>query len=536
MNLIKDILNKSKRLLKKGLKKIYTLIFCDPYHRIKNKRKNQENQILHHVYDARELFFQENDVTGFNRYDMIVRLLAIENYYGKNDFGWDLYRKQQNTRKGEDWQNAESRFRALIKSYEKNGYDESSEICIGADLRLWDGSHRMALAMYHKHYNISCQVMPTSRSIYYGINWYLENNFSLDEIAKIQTRYEQLKNEIQVPFICTLWAPVASFYDAIIERLKLVCEVDSYRDYTFDAFNYAQMARKIYAVDDIEKWKIEKKIEYMRQNVTDDKWKIRVVKLNLPQPRFRRKDSTQNTLSMECENIKRIIRNCYKDKVLNYFHDIICHIGDNFYQNEFIDKLMLYQSLDVEEIIKAISSYEYVLAKTDVPYMLSDFPKNYPLGKDLDIICSKKDFNGVCNDIVNSLQTMQFAYSIKEVLKSEYHKLIRVELGGHLIYQFDIISELLMSRGDFVPQMLKRRIQEKNYYKPILKDELIIRIYEVVLNKQKRHHIEFLQKHLIEFDDNCEKFLNTEALEVLKMLRDDANVKPVRGGAYSPIN
>ena len=537
MNLIRKIYNKSKRLLKKVLKKIYTLFFCDPYHRIKNRHNKPEKSQIHHVYDARELFFQEHDVTGSNRYDMIVRLLAIENYYGKNDFGWDLYRKQQNIRKGEDWQNAESRFRALIKSYEEKGYDENSEIQIGSDLRLWDGSHRMALAMYHKHYQISCQVMPASRPVYYGINWYLENDFSLAEIAKMQERYELLKNEIQVPFICTLWAPVAPYFDEIIERLKLVCDVESYKDYSFDAFSYAQMARKIYAVDDIEKWKIEKKIEYMQQNVMDDKWVIRVVKLNLNQPRFRRKDSTQNTLSMACEDIKRIIRNCYKDKLPNYFHDIICHIGDNFYQNEFIDKLVQYQSLNVADIIEAISSYNYVLTKTNVPYTPSDFPKNYPMGKDLDIICSKSDFNKICNKIISSLHKMQLPYTINEVGKSEYHKLVRVELEGHLIYQFDITAELQVPNDDFVPQMLKRRVCEQNYYKPTLEDELVIRLYEAVNNKHKRHHIEFLQNHLAEFDGKCEKFLNSEAIEVLKLLRGCANDESLRwGGAYSHIN
>lgn len=537
MSIIKKIFKKSKRLLKKVLKKIYTLIFCDPYHRLKNKWRNQENQILHHVYDARELFFQENDISGFNRYDMIVRLLAIENYYGKNNFGWDLYRKQQNTRKAKEWEGAESRFRALIKSYEDNGYDENSRIQVGSDLRLWDGSHRMALAMYHKYYPISCQVMPTSRPIYYGINWYLENDFSLAEIAKMQERYELLKNEIQAPFVCTLWAPVAPFYDEIIERLKFVCDVESYKDYSFDAFSYAQMARKIYAVDDIEKWKIEKKIEYMQQNVMDDKWVIRVVKLNLNQPRFRRKDSTQNTLSMTCEEIKRIIRNCYKDKLPNYFHDIICHTGDNFYQNEFIDKLLQYQSLNVTKIIDAISSYEYVLTKTDVPYMPSDFPKNYPLGKDMDIVCSRSDFSGICNQIIAAFNKMQLPYSIIEVDKSTYHKLVRVELEGQLIYQFDVTSELEHVNADFIPNLLKRRIPEKTYYKPILEDELIIRLYEVLDNKQKRHHIEFLQNHLKELEEgNIDKYLNPAAKEVLGLLKETANGKIVQGGAYSPIN
>lgn len=531
-NWIKKILRKVKRLIRKSLKKVYTLIFCDPYHRIKNRyQKRKKTQILHHVYDARELFYQENDITGFNRYDMIVRLLAIENYYGKNDFGWDLYRKQQSTRKAEDWQNAEPRFRALIKSYKENGYDESSEIRIGADLRLWDGSHRMALAMYHKHYSISCQVMPSSRPIYYGINWYHENGFTLEEIGKIHNRYLRLKEDIRVPFICTLWAPVSPYYDDITDRLKRICDVESYKDYTFDEFTYAQMARKIYAVDDIEQWKIEKKIEYMHQNVLDGKWKMRVVKLRLDSPRFRRKDSTQNTLSQECENIKRIIRNCYKDRLPNYFHDIICHIGDNFYQNEFIDKLFQYHELDIEAVLKNIKPFQYVLTKTDVPYMPSDFPKNYPLGKDMDLVCIKSDFSGVCNAIINSLQDMQLPYTIREVGKSEYHKLIRVELEEYLIYQFDITSELLVPNADFIPQMLKRRIQEQNYYKPFLKDELIIRLYEAVYNKQKRHHIEFLQNHLTELDSNCEKFLNAEVSEVLKMFREPANASQcVRGG------
>ena len=31
--------------------------------------------------------------TAFNRVDIVVRYLAIGNFYGDNDFGYDLYRK-----------------------------------------------------------------------------------------------------------------------------------------------------------------------------------------------------------------------------------------------------------------------------------------------------------------------------------------------------------------------------------------------------------------------------------------------------------
>lgn len=363
------------RKFKRILKRVYELLFCDPYHRIKNR--HNKPSIQHHTYDVRELFYQENDAEGFNRFDIIVRLLAIENYYGENDFGWDLYRKQQNIRKGSvDYENAESRFLALIKSYEEKGYDKTSNIQIGSDLRIWDGSHRIALAMYHKQYQIFCEVMPSIWPIYYGIKWYIENDFSLAEIAKIQKRYVKLKEDIQVPFVCTLWAPVAPFYDEIVDRLKLIYKVVSYTDYSFDEYNYAQMARKIYAVDDIEKWKIEKKIEYMRQNVLNDQWRIRVVKLQIDRPRFRRKDSNQNTLSQECEDIKRIIRNCYKDKLPNYYHDIICHIGDNFYQNVFIDKLFQYYQNEISKnVVKTANiDFLYSIIEFKIDLLLNNIP------------------------------------------------------------------------------------------------------------------------------------------------------------------
>lgn len=38
---------------------------------------------------------QWNKNNEFNRYDVIVRLLAIENFYGYNNFGMDLYLQMQ---------------------------------------------------------------------------------------------------------------------------------------------------------------------------------------------------------------------------------------------------------------------------------------------------------------------------------------------------------------------------------------------------------------------------------------------------------
>ena len=86
-----------------------------------NKRSSKKVSL-----EIAELFFQHNGESDFLRYDMIVRLLAVENYFGKNDYGFDFYRRMQASRKDEGWVDpAVERFRNLIKSYEENGYDSN---------------------------------------------------------------------------------------------------------------------------------------------------------------------------------------------------------------------------------------------------------------------------------------------------------------------------------------------------------------------------------------------------------------------------
>ena len=78
------------------------MILINVLRKVARKCKNivVELRTIHFSLDVTELFFQHNTKQGFLRYDMIVRLLAIENYYGINDFGFDLYYKMQKARNG----------------------------------------------------------------------------------------------------------------------------------------------------------------------------------------------------------------------------------------------------------------------------------------------------------------------------------------------------------------------------------------------------------------------------------------------------
>ena len=42
--------------------------------------------VKHMKYNVEEIFLQQNLLKGYNRLDTVVRYLAVEEYYGKNDY------------------------------------------------------------------------------------------------------------------------------------------------------------------------------------------------------------------------------------------------------------------------------------------------------------------------------------------------------------------------------------------------------------------------------------------------------------------
>lgn len=129
----------------------------------------------------------------FNRIDTVVRYLAIENYYGKNDYGFKLYNKMQKHRvptlKNVNW---EENFKKLIINVEKYGYSSYSNIVIDLNYKLVDGSHRFALALFSKEKEIPVKVVYKKTKIKYGIDWFKRNSFTKEEISLIENK----KNEI----------------------------------------------------------------------------------------------------------------------------------------------------------------------------------------------------------------------------------------------------------------------------------------------------------------------------------------------------
>ena len=75
----------------------------------------------------------------FKRWDLIPRYLAIENHFGENDYGWDLFRKLRThqasefgdgTVQSEYDQSVRTNFESLIESVGANGYDRKHPLVV----------------------------------------------------------------------------------------------------------------------------------------------------------------------------------------------------------------------------------------------------------------------------------------------------------------------------------------------------------------------------------------------------------------------
>lgn len=94
-----------------------------------------------------------------NNYAWAVRTLAIDNYFGKNTYGFEIYKSAMelfcNSKTAE---RRLEQFCFLIESWEKNGYDEFKPSMILEDCSFIDGVHRISLASYFNQEYIKCNI------------------------------------------------------------------------------------------------------------------------------------------------------------------------------------------------------------------------------------------------------------------------------------------------------------------------------------------------------------------------------------------
>lgn len=461
----------------------------------------EEENVKHIHMDVRELFMQQNaSITelDYQRLDVVVKYLAIENYFNKNDYGFALHQKLQSLRQRqsanmpEGYEKLSSEaFRNLIQSVEREGFWENAEITCDSRLFLLDGAHRLAVCLYFNVPKVRVKVVDQEINVLpFTLDYLREGGFTEEEIHIIREKAEELMNVKKVNLSCILWPPVAKYFDRITGEIANACRVVAYQDYTYSEETFARMVRGVYRIDDIADWKVDKKLAAMK--ACPEKT-VRVLQLEILYPLFRLKELNNHTISVIGERLKNIIRSNYKGLVENYIYDIIVHTGDNFRQSEYMERLFR-PVLSLEAYFQEIQEFDYFLIKHEAPYLPVDFPKTYAFSKDIDIICASGQYEALVQRTLAFVEKAVEGYEVR-CLKKEDGVLIRIELNGYLMLQLDIGMCIPGMKATFCSQALARKQEKDGYYLPQITDELCVRANEYKKNPKKVHHLEYMRKY-----------------------------------------
>lgn len=91
---------------------------------------------------------------NMNASDIIVKIMAIENYFGVNDYGMDMYNKMQKIRVSQnklieiEKANNQEEFINLIESFKKSGFNNKYPVELNKKFEIFEGSHRLACSIY----------------------------------------------------------------------------------------------------------------------------------------------------------------------------------------------------------------------------------------------------------------------------------------------------------------------------------------------------------------------------------------------------
>ena len=95
-----------------------------------------------------------------------VRYLAAEQYFGRNDFGYEIYKKSMSLFVNEKTAGKRlEKYIELIKSWEKNGYDSKQVSSVMENGCIINGMHRISLGFFFGQMTICCDVYPASKPL-----------------------------------------------------------------------------------------------------------------------------------------------------------------------------------------------------------------------------------------------------------------------------------------------------------------------------------------------------------------------------------
>ena len=543
---ISHYIGASKKLSKKVIWKIDRVLFSGYFQNARNKaleqkRLEEERFRIEHpeeyydkysvaarhcfpvvgnqLYSVRDLILSQFVSGVYKGYDITVRLLAIEQYYGKNSIGYSLYRKMQSPT-GFDWI---PRYSKLIASYEQNGFEDDNPIEVDDHLTLMDGAHRLALALYHNDEIVPARIYKNDRERPYDYNWFWQMNFSADEISLIHNRTVELFNQCKYEYVAVIWSPAYQLRDEIINAINSYlhssynppiqqcdCKVVKYEDVTLDKLDFFGFLRAMYYTDVMTEKGVQWKLKSMVDSMPDgcEQYPVRVFYIETLNPEIDRNVKNNTAKSMLIAKIKNVIRSRYKNRINKYEYDNIMHISDNYIQSKFCD-LAVNIDKDVSDLFVQLNKqYDYVIAKAYGRQSI-DFPYYYYYYySDVDIVVRPSDVHKV-SETAEKWLNEKYGGKYEEWLRverrldDEEQVEIQVSLRGwrYFLVHVQTLAHFSMDNGITDDYLLHRELAvNKPIYVLPPKYDMLIRLADLAVKPHKDWHRKYIAKHIDELD------------------------------------
>lgn len=516
---------------KRVFSKIDQIIFGGRIKRRLLKDKQKKLYPQHSTIAVSDLIlaqFSNEHFADYRYFDFAHRLFAIEQFYGKNSFGYELYRKMQDISGGHRWDESWlRRFQNLIREYDKTKtYDGKHPIiCFANNWQIKDGAHRLSLAYYHGEEFLPVEIESTCHDRRWSYNWlwageFGEEKFTIDEIQKITEKTKQIFDDITYDFVGIIWPPAMPYKDEIINDLNRYgelaakmgqpcgeCHVMDYCDAEYDKADFLGLMRMLYHEDIITEANLIRKYNLILSAMPEgtEKFPVRLFSIHIDHPCIERREENNSAQSRSVVNIKKAIRTRYKDRIPDYQYDICFHLSDNYQQSKFC-KIGAEMSRDVSELFENLNKrWEYVICKTE-KRIAPNFPYYYYYYSDADILINKEDM-AECADFIEKWLKQKYTdswFHVDRVFGEETLGII-LKLRGLRIIYFDLqTTEHFGMSSNFNTQCIENRCLSTNkgfYFAPPPFD-MIIRTSEYARNTHKTWHREYIKEHINEYDEN----------------------------------
>lgn len=487
------------------------------------------------VVDMVLMQYNQSDYMQYQFYDLAVRYLAIDEYYGNNTIGFDLYKKMhtlggnygQNNQTEEYYKARRKRkkvakygivkeehsieqFQQLIKSYDDNGYDASSVIMADKNMLSMNGSHRISLAVYREQELMNVEIHNLLFKRRFSYDWFWQVGFSRQELDIIDTTMKNILEDCKKKlgeFYFILYPPAYNYFDEIVRDIDQFdvgnIVVTEYDDYLLQKEDFIGFIRAVYAFDSILPRNFERKLYYILQASTyiDGKLPMRLVRARISNPMYRLKSDNGLPESINTVRLKEAIRCRYKIReekftkhyVGDYAHDVIIHSTDNYLSNKAV-RLLTDIDRDITELFVRLKSYNYCILETSLDKLSQDFPKSFYLNEDIDIFVKADDLEKVSREIALYCEEKYNSEWLSvENIVSDNGRRVRVLLKECLIIMFDLMVKLPELKPSYIDIALQNSI-EKDFKHLSADDEIIVRLCKYVSSPQKTWHADYIKK------------------------------------------